>query len=159
MTSIWVMRQPRMISGTSSKRTWKTNPPFGGVIMTEHVEDHETPATRWVTAEEVQAIGYGLHIGDHELPQLAVLIAHAEDMILARVPRVLERITSGALSLATVRNVVVNMVLRVVRNPGGVQSDSTAGVSTSYWRATASGAVELLQEDLAQLMPKTRRYG
>lgn len=119
----------------------------------------EKPAPRWVTAQDVRDAAYGLYISDDELAQLEKLVLRAERLIVSRVPNLEQRIADGRLSVDTVRGVVERMVLRVVRNPDGVQSDSTGGVSTAFWRNSASGVIELLQEDLADLMPPTRRYG
>lgn len=119
----------------------------------------EKPKTRWVTAQDIADVGFGLHLGEHDLDQIMPLILRAERLIVSRVPRLEERLNAGTLSEDTVRGVVEGMVLRVIRNPQGVQSDSTAGVSTSFWRSSASGVIELLREDLAQLMPTQRRFG
>jgi|SRR5690625_4193010 len=119
----------------------------------------EKPKTRWVTAQDIADVGFGLHLGEPDLDQITPLILRAERLVVSRVPRLEERLNAGTLSKDTVRGVVEGMVLRVIRNPQGVQSDSTAGVSTSFWRSSASGVIELLREDLAQLMPTQRRFG
>jgi hypothetical protein len=127
--------------------------------MTEQAEVHETPETRWVTAQDIQDAAFGLYFSDQELSQLPKLIAKAERTVISRIPRVLERIENGQLHVDTVRGVVERMVLRVVRNPEGLQSDSTGGVSSSWWRHSGSGVMELLKEDLQELMPRSRQFG
>ncbi|WGH92096.1 Gp19/Gp15/Gp42 family protein [Auritidibacter ignavus] len=100
-------------------------------------------------------------ITDEELPAVEMLIQRAEAKLIARVPRLVQRVESGVLPESTVQTVVEDMVLRAVRNPEGVASESVGGVSTSYRRSAASGVVEVLKEDLVDLMPepsKVRRH-
>lgn len=54
-------------------------------------------------------------------------IAQVERKILRRIPDLADRITSGAITVDDVRDVVVASVLRVVRNPDGYiqESDGT----------------------------------
>ena len=114
----------------------------------------------WVTPAEIQSVAYGLFIGDDKLEALAGPIRFAENKVLAKKSlRVAERLRNGTLDIETVRGVVVDMVLRVVKNPGGVQSDSLGSSSTAYFRNAASGAVELLDEDIEVLQPRPRQIG
>ena len=118
------------------------------------------PLRPWVTPEQVRGVAFGLYLSEDDDDALANLITYAEDKILSRKGlRVADRIRTGHLSLDTVRGVITDMVLRVVKNPGGVQSDSLGSSSTAYFRNAASGAVELLKEDIDLLKPKSRGFG
>ena len=118
------------------------------------------PLRPWVNPEEVRAVAFGLYLSEDDDKALADLVKFAEDKILSRRGlRVVDRVRTGALPLDTVRGVVIDMVLRVVKNPGGVQSDSLGSSSTAYFRNAASGAVELLKEDIEILKPTPKRFG
>lgn len=114
----------------------------------------------WVEPEEIRGVAFNLFLSEDDDEALARLVAFAEDKILSRKGlRVGDRLRTGALDRDTVRGVVIDMVLRVVKNPGGVQSDSLGSSSTAYFRNAASGAVELLKEDIEQLKPAQRKFG
>lgn len=116
--------------------------------------------TAWVTPEEVRDLAYGHPIDDDQLDSLRAPILHAERKIRTRRDlQVEQRIAQGTLDVETVRGVVLDMVLRVIKNPWGVQADSTGSVSTSYFRGAASGAIELLDEDVEALKPKQSSFG
>lgn len=119
-----------------------------------------TDTTPWVTPEEVRALAFGITIEDDQLDSLKSPIAHAERKIRTRRDlQVEQRVAKGTLDMETVRGVVLDMVLRVVKNPWGVQSDGTGSVSNSYFRGAASGAIELLDEDVEALKPKQSSFG
>ena len=119
-----------------------------------------TPPRPWVEPEDIRGVAFGLYLSDDDDDALAKLVKFAEDKILSRRGlRVAERLASGALDPDMVRGVVTDMVLRVIKNPGGVQSDSLGSSSTAYFRNAASGAVELLEEDIEILKPTPRRFG
>lgn len=119
--------------------------------------DETTP---WVTPEEVRDLAFGISIDDAQLSSLKAPIRHAERKIRARRDlQVEKRLAKGTLDLETVKGVVLDMVLRVVKNPWGTASDGTGSVSVSYFRGSASGAVELLDEDVEALAPKTAAFG
>lgn len=114
----------------------------------------------WVSPDEVAAVGFGLHIGEDEKSSIEGLINFAEQKIVARKAlQVEKRLRDGSLDLDSVKNVVIDLVLRVVKNPEGLQSDGTGSVTTAYFRGAASGVIELLDEDIEALMPRTRRFG
>lgn len=116
--------------------------------------------TPWVTPQQVRELAYGFAIGNDELESLEPLIRHAERKILGRRNlQVKNRINAGTLDVETVQGVVADMVLRVIRNPAGVQSDGAGSVSTSYFRGAASGSVELLEEDVEALAPTPLKFG
>lgn len=123
------------------------------------MENEAATAPRWVTAEQIQDIAFGFTISDDELPAVTNLILKAENKLIARVPSLPRRVETGAVSKDTVRGVVEDIVLRVIRNPEGADREGVGGVSTSYSRLTGSGVIEILREDLKDLLPKTRNMG
>lgn len=66
-------------------------------------------------------------------------------------PTVAERYASGALSANNFKRVVADVVLRVVRNPGGYASEGEAGVSYTLRASVASGDLYLTKKDVALL--------
>lgn len=111
-------------------------------------------APQWVTPDDIVDVSFGLHIQDDEKPALNGLIVQAEQKIKNKKSlRVQERIANGTLDPEAVRSVVIDMVLRVVKNPMGYQSDGVGTSTTAYFRGAASGAIELLKEDVAALEP------
>lgn len=119
----------------------------------------EAPSTRWLDPQEFRKGVFGLVISDDEMDAVTHLIRKAETRLVARVPRLEERIESGALSLDLVRGVVEDMVLQTVRNPEGYASEGAGGVTSSYFRSAASGEVTMTREHLEMLMPTQLAFG
>jgi hypothetical protein len=74
-------------------------------------------------------------------------IADAVALILDECPRVASRLAAGTLSITNYRRVVSDVVLRVIRNPTGVNSESEGGYSYSTSALVASGSLWLTDSD------------
>lgn len=93
-------------------------------------------------------------------PYVAALIDMAERRLVRLVPRLEQRLGSGELDIAEVRDVVAQAVVRYMRNPGGLtQSSITEGAFTrsdSYAAAAAAQAgtgISFTEDELDALRP------
>lgn len=107
------------------------------------------------------------HVGTlYELPitgregHVTALIGMAERRLAKLVPRLAERIGSGAVDIEDVRDAVAQAVIRYLRNPQGLtQSSITEGAwtrSSSYAAAAASQAgtgITFTEDELDALRP------
>jgi hypothetical protein len=62
------------------------------------------------------------------------------------------RLVSGALLLENYNRVICDVVLRIIRNPQGLQSESESGYSYGLRPVVASGNLWLTQDDVDTLM-------
>lgn len=122
-------------------------------------EPEAAPTTRWLDPEEFRKGVFGLTISDDEMDAITHLIRKAEARLVARVPRLEDRIAAGTLSSDIVKGVVEDMVLQTVRNPEGYASDGAGGVTSSYFRNAASGEVNMTRDHLELLMPTQLSFG
>lgn len=81
------------------------------------------------------------------------LLRAASQIVRSRFPKVDEQIAAGRLSADMVALAVTNMVLRVMRNPGGLRSETVGPFSRSYDTTTAAGLLVLTDTDSALLEP------
>lgn len=79
---------------------------------------------------------------------LATKIEDAVALIEGTCPTVPSRLLSGALLPNNYKRIVADIILRVVRNPGGFASESEGGVSYSMQPVVASGNLWLTQQDI-----------
>lgn len=93
-------------------------------------------------------------------PYVSALIDMAERRLIRLVPRLEQRIVSGEVDVAEVRDVVAQAVIRYMRNPGGLtQSSITEGAwtrSNSYAAAAAAQAgtgITFTDDELEALRP------
>lgn len=116
--------------------------------------------TEWVSTQDIHDAAFGLHLSENDNKGIQGLIRLAEQKVRNNKSlQVEKRIKSGALSVEAVRSVVIDMVLRVIKNPDGLQSDGVGSASTAYFRGSASGAIELLKEDIQALRPTELPFG
>lgn len=99
-----------------------------------------------------------------DVDKVAILLERAEARIRQDVPDLDERVTDGRSPVVLVKQVESEMVVSVLRNPGGYQSESTSlvGISTSYTLslAAASGLLRLTPEHRAMLgVPRSSGRG
>jgi hypothetical protein len=128
--------------------------------MTETPSEPDQPDTRWLTFEGLVDAAFGLNIPDTAQRSAERLIAKAERKLIDRVPGLEARLSAGLLDEDTVRGIVEDIVLRVIRNAAGLSGEATAGgFSRQFDRLAASGRIEVLREDVKDLMPPRRRVG
>lgn len=85
-------------------------------------------------------------------------IEDAVALIVDECPRVPTRLASGALSANNYKRIVADVVLRVLRNPTGVTSESEGGYSYSTSALVASGSLWLTDGDRRTLNGLTAPY-
>lgn len=75
------------------------------------------------------------------------LLKRASQLIRDSYPGIDERIAAGTVPGDSVGLAVLNMVARVMRNPGGLRSETTGPFSRSYDMDAASGMLEITSAD------------
>lgn len=110
----------------------------------------------YVVAQDVRDAAYGLTIPEDAVTTVALerLVVKAESRLLARVPSIPSRVQSGVLDVELVRGVVEDIVLRVVRNPRGLSYEQAGEFAYRIDQATTTGAIEVLDADIASLLPR-----
>jgi hypothetical protein len=86
---------------------------------------------------------------------LAQQIADAQAYIDGQQPQVPLRSRNGRLNPTSYVRVVCNMVLRVIRNPTGLQSETDGGYSYSFWHGAATGELLLTPDEIVTLTGKS----
>lgn len=81
------------------------------------------------------------------------LVRAASKMVRARFPLIDSQIVAGALDPDVVALVVVNMVLRVLRNPNGLRAESIGPFSRTYDTSVAAGLLAFTDDELNMLVP------
>lgn len=79
------------------------------------------------------------------------LLRAASNMVRARQPTIDKQITDGLVSADLAALAVTNMVLRVLRNPGGLRSETVGPFSRSYDTSAAAGLLVITDDELALL--------
>jgi len=79
------------------------------------------------------------------------LLRAASNMVRARQPTIDQQISDGLVSSDLAALAVTNMVLRVLRNPGGLRSETVGPFSRSYDTTAAAGLLVITDDELALL--------
>lgn len=83
----------------------------------------------------------------------AVLLRAASQMVRARKPNVDQLIAAGKLNGDLVALAITNMVLRVLRNPAGLRSETVGPFTRAYDTTVAAGLLVLGPDEAALLEP------
>lgn len=81
------------------------------------------------------------------------LLRAASNMIRSRRPTIDQQIRDGFVSQDMAALAVTNMVLRVMRNPGGLRSETVGPFSRSYDTSVAAGLLVITDNEWALLEP------
>lgn len=81
------------------------------------------------------------------------LVRAASKLVRSRFPRIDAQIAAGLLDPEVVALVVTNMVLRVLRNPGGLRSETIGPFSKSYDTGDAAGLLTITKDEHGMLVP------
>jgi hypothetical protein len=81
------------------------------------------------------------------------LLRNASNMLRGQRPLIDQQLRDGKLSRDLVALAVTNMVLRVLRNPNGLRSESVGPFSRSWDTTTAAGLLVVTDDDLALIQP------
>ncbi len=90
---------------------------------------------------------------------LATKLADAEALVVSEAPAAAARRESGLLSDNDYFRVVTNIILRVTRNPGGMESESEGGASYKVNTDVASGDMFITDREYKTLTGVERRRG
>ncbi|WP_338601633.1 Gp19/Gp15/Gp42 family protein [Saccharopolyspora sp. SCSIO 74807] len=101
------------------------------------------------------ALRLGRDMDAAEVPQVEALLSDAETLILTRLPDLYARIEYGLLATEVVVLVEATAVLRVLRNPAGIRSQTADAYSVSYDNRAASGNLNLTPEEWRLLGVRT----
>lgn len=82
------------------------------------------------------------------------LLRAASKMVRARYPRLSAQLAAGQLDPDVVALAVTNMVLRVLRNPGGLRSETVGPFSRSWDTTVAAGLLAITADEEAMFTPR-----
>lgn len=99
----------------------------------------------------MRSYAYGMDIPDEFEQEVVALVVKAERRLLRRARSIPDRIKDGRLDVEDVADVVADMVLRVVKNPGGYSSEQAGEFSYRIDWGAASGRIHVTKEDLQNL--------
>lgn len=103
------------------------------------------------TVGEVREIQGNLTADQENLA--AVLLRRASAMVRARFPYLAQQIADGALDPDTVGTAVVQMVLRVMRNPAGLRAQTIGPFSRAFDTSLAAGELVIAPQDIVLVTP------
>lgn len=86
---------------------------------------------------------------------ISALLRAASKLVRARFPRVDAHLTAGLLDPDVVALAITNMVLRVLRNPGGLRAETIGPFSRTYDTGDAAGLLTITAQEQAMLTPVT----
>lgn len=95
---------------------------------------------------------YG-EIDTEDISKVGALLRRASTMIRAQAYQVDVRIAEDLLDLQTVKDVCVDMVIRVLRNQEGVKQETVGPIATVYDPTVAAGRLFLTPDELFLLQP------
>jgi hypothetical protein len=81
------------------------------------------------------------------------LLRAASQMVRARFPNIDAQLAAGTLDRDVVALAVTNMVLRVLRNPGGLRSETVGPFSRSWDTRVAAGLLVITDDEAAMFTP------
>lgn len=96
-------------------------------------------------------------LSDQESTNADALLGDAWELLLSRRPNLEAAIDSATVSEANVIRVVVAMVLRVLRNPGGLLEESIDDYTYRRDPALSAGALYVTDDELADITPGRAR--
>lgn len=84
-------------------------------------------------------------------------LADAWEMVLSRRPNIEPDMTAGTVRTGNVKRVVADMVLRILKNPDGKQSEGVDDYRYTRHELLASGRLHVTPDELADLTPGRRK--
>lgn len=111
----------------------------------EHAEAL-APSPTYATVDDVR-VRLGKSLDPDEVTLVETRLADVERMIRRRIPDLDEKIQDGDVELADVVQVEADAVLRLVRNPEGLLSETDGNYSYMFRQDLVSGRLEILPEE------------
>jgi len=102
----------------------------------------------YATPEDVRLVSGGPM---PNVAQVNALLEFAYVKVISKVPDLNAKVTAGKLDKMAVKVVLVEMVQAVLRNPGGMRSETTGPFSRAWDVSTASGRLTVTDEQLEML--------
>lgn len=96
-------------------------------------------------------------LSEAQLTWVDVKILDAEALLITHIPRLAEPATTSSNDLVNARRVVADAVLRVLRNPAGIQQEEAGPWRVVRDRGAASGALFFTPDELAVFRQARRR--
>jgi hypothetical protein len=87
------------------------------------------------------------------------LLRAASSLVRSRFPTIDAQITAGLVDGSVVALGVTNMVLRVLRNPGGLKAETSGPFSRTYDTSAAAGLIVLTDSDASMFTPGSAASG
>jgi hypothetical protein len=112
----------------------------------------------YATVDDVVA-EYDGTITDDQIEYIERKLTSAELVVKAVAGDIGARIGSGATSFEAVKLVLCNMVIRLLRNPGGVRTQTVGPFSVSLDQSSSSAQLVITREDRQLLGLKARSRG
>lgn len=113
----------------------------------------------YASADDI-ADRYESQLSDEQLTWVGVRVLDAEALLFTHIPRLADISLTSSSDQANAKRVVADAVLRVLRNPAGIQQESTGPWSVTRNRDTASGALFFTPEELATFrITRRKRVG
>lgn len=110
-----------------------------------------------ISSDDV-ALSYEGTIAVSEVAWVERKIDEAVRDLVGLIPCIPARIASGALDADLVTDKVVGAVLRVVRNPKGIESEGEGDYNIKLKNTVASGDIWFQEKDLDLLRPQGRKH-
>jgi uncharacterized protein YcaQ len=98
------------------------------------------------TASDVQTV-LGKELTTEETALVERRLEQVERMLVRRIPDLLEQIAAHEIDLADVIDVEAEAVLRVVRNPDGIYSETDGNYGYQLSREAADNSLRILAEE------------
>ncbi|MEV0759528.1 hypothetical protein [Nocardia sp. NPDC050435] len=113
----------------------------------------------YATVADVTARFEG-ELAPDQTPWIEARIADAEALLKAKVPSLAASVLVSPVMTANARRLVVDAVLRVMRNPTGAREQTVGPFRVSYALGeNAAAAVFFTDAELAVFAPRRRRFG
>jgi hypothetical protein len=100
----------------------------------------------YAAAADVQAV-LGRVLSTEDTAMVERRLAQVERMIIRRIPDLVDQIDAGALDEADVIDIEAEAVLRVIRNPDGVYSESDGTYTYTKSAEAADNRLRILPEE------------
>jgi hypothetical protein len=110
----------------------------------------------YASSSDVQS-RLGRELTPEETPLVNTRLADAERMIRRRIPDLDAKVTAGTIAEADVVQVEADAVLRLVRNPDGIVSETDGNYTHMISPALVTGKLEITREEWSALGWRKRR--
>lgn len=111
---------------------------------------------QFATSEDVQQRFEG-HLSEAQLTWVDVKILDAETLLITHIPRLANSALTSPTDQLNARRIVADAVLRVLRNPGGIQQEEAGPWRVVRDKTSSTGSLFFTHEELATFRQARRR--